>query len=682
MTKAEFLAQLDSCGGDLSQHQVIDYLYSKNPNAMYSDLALALGQYRKTSAASYFSSRFPKEVMKDWSGVKEMGQVYHNAHIPFDLGVFQRSMQVCNAASLNECDTTYCEIPEGGISSLPEMEMWKTGLKTRRMCIANIRTSAQAKKLAQFLINERFQADENVINMFYVMAAIRMLGHKWVLEYDPTTNQPIVSNNPYNMIRGYRYSYMDPLFPQVGNIQNIAGLDMHFLDSFGRGLARSQNPNSIATGSRGEPIFELWVGDDWYRQEVLDNAEWVDKMKSWVDNSILPGYTNMSGRSELVGNFKIKDVPALPRFAESTNGGFAIVQETVEVEIEQGTRSLHNYREFDNAPFQMALILGNNIGKIITRPALTVGIEGKPIHPIAGDGPWEYRNDYDKECNEDLNKPHFRKRYEMGFRLENPDAGQGIIYRAKKFRTRPIDTCNLREVIQITPTNTACNIVQIGCVPTETHPNHFFRESSARKVMCSSAACGDNTIQKITVRREHWDSIAPSENPFTGCRCGDGIKLIISDAEGVEDSVIDGTIVEFFPANVIKTDPVYWVKTVAAIATGKCVTAVVCDDATPNLGVASSCMPLLDAEGAEVANSIVVALDSILDNADVGDTVLVKYYNAANTLLGTIEAEITAANHTLFRYTLEGSDGFGGVGEPATFSCDSFDHVKMTVTLD
>jgi hypothetical protein len=75
-----------------------------------------------------------------------------------------------------------------------------------------------------------------------------------------------------------------------------------------------------------------------------------------------------------------------------------------------------------------------------------------------------------------------------------------------------------------------------------------------------------------------------------------------------------------------------------------------------------------------------VMLDSSL-NCEEGADVTVTYYNAAGTALGSIAAEITAANHNTFTYTLDAGSNVGGIGEPADLSETSFEGaVRITVT--
>jgi hypothetical protein len=658
LTKAQWIAQVEECGGDLSKDDLINLIFKDGPNVLWSDTVKQL-HVQNYGIYNQLMALFPHRVWADWSGVDELEKTYHAAYIPFDMSIFQRSMQVCDPDSLNECHTDYCEIPKGGISNRPPLEMYKTGFKTKPMCIANIRTSSQARQIARMIVEERFSVDEQVMNAFYTMAVIRMLGHKWILEYEKLadgTIRPVANSNPYNILGGYRYNFMNPLFPQVGNINNIMPLDFYFLDSFGRALTNARNPNFIAKGSRNEPIFELWYPDDMYHQEIIDNPEFVEKCKCYFKANelmpYLPGYTLDVPDREVIGNFAFRSMPNIPRFAESTMGGLTVVQPYTTVEVDHGVRPLHNHREWDNAPFYLTVAIGKGAGEILTRPALTTGIEGRPIMPIDGSGQWIYRNDYDKECNEDLNMPHFRKRYEMGFRMLNPDASWGFISRAKNFRIRPINTCNLKPIFSVTPVQTNCEILTIGCNPLNDRvSNNIIEGGDMRKVLCQSEICGSDTILRLTFRRENVDAIAVDQNPLGSCACGDDVTLLVGPDNGAGPTEqVQATLIEYIRPNMVNVGPIWYVELAAPLTAGFCVKGVVCEDETPTVGRVVFCQDNNDDPDLGV-NKIRMGLDSKL-SCDLGDNVTITYYDADNVSLGTKAGTLASVNHETLIYEI------------------------------
>ena len=663
LTKAEWLAQIEDCGNDLSQDELVNLVFADGPNALWRDTIEQMKLVYPTSMYNYLTGLFPTRVWNDWQGVTELGTRYHAAHIPFDMSIFQRSMQICDPASQNECRTDYCTLPKGGISAIPELEMYKTGFKTEPMCIANIRTSARAKQIAEAIVNERFQTDEQVMNIFYTMALIRMTGHKWVLEFEKSGNDviPIADSNPRNALGGFRYSFMNPLYPVAGNLENIMPLDINFLKYFGSSLTDSRNPHFISTGPRGEPIFELWYPTDWYQQEILDNKEFIDRNKFTMKIPPLNGST-LNPEREVVGNFSMRSVPGLPRFAESTEGGLTVVQPMTPVDVDQGHEHIYNYREYRNAPFILIQMLGKNPGEILTRPAINVGIEGRPIMPITGNGDWVYWNEYDSVCNPDKNMPHFRRRYEMGFRALNPDASWGMIARAKKIRLIAPNTCDLQPVFKVVPSKQDCSILTVGCNPLNKRvPNNITGDSKVRQVQCSSKACGDsdNLLYQIKITKENQDSIAPNQSPLGTCVCGSTIQVHIGDADGDTTKVRAATLVDIYRPNMVNPNWTAVIKLASALTGAECIQSVGCPDATPTYGLVVACADHSE-DDTIPANGLRVVLDSTL-NCNAGANVTVGFYDADGVLIDSaIAGTISSVDPITKTYVIATSEsGFG-----------------------
>lgn len=572
-------------------------------------------------------------------------------------------MQICSPGDASECQTDFCEIPEGGISHLPPLEMYRTGVKTKPYCIANIRTSRQALQLAEKLVNERFAYDEMMASSFYTMAAIRMIGHKWVLSYTLDANGnpvPTVNNNPYNALQGYSYSYMDTLFPQPPDLDKVLPLDLRFLDQFGRALTNSGNPNYLTTGPRGEPIFQLWYPEDWYRTEILDLPEYKELMKYTMKVNMLPGYTNAPNgmESEIIGNFVFRQMQQLPRFAESTKGGLTVIQDLVEVPVDAGNRALYNYRQRDNAPFGMAVALGKGIGNILTRPTLTTGVEGRPILPIGqsltGADSWIYRNPYDKVCNPQENMPWFEKRVEIGFKQTNPDAGWGFIFRMKNFRVRPTNICDLRPKLVIAPVESSCTILQIGCNPKNVAPmaeNQIIKQDETRTILCNGKICGSTTIYALEFTGENIDALAVNQNPLP-CGCGDHVQVLVNDENGAPVSTQDGTLIHFQRPN-LSIGATWLVQITTPLNAGECIHAVVCVPNNNTTVLVSECED--STIDPDLTNTKLRLTTTTLLDAAVGDTVHVKWWageGGTGSLLGSLPATISIKDDDTYTVTV------------------------------
>jgi len=664
-TAEQWLEDLASCG--TSNNELVNLVYGDGPLSLWSGMVKEMHE-KRPGIQNYLQGIFPTIQWDDWQGMSEQGKIYHPPSLPIDFSMFQRSGLICNPSDQNECLTDYCTIPEGGISELPELEMFKTGFRTQRRCMANIRTSAIAKQVAEYIVNERFQVDENVMRTFYTYAMIRMIGHKFTLEYtlgDNNTIIPIANDNPYNPMQAFRYGYMKQLFPAAGNLNNILPLDMSILDMFGRRLAQASNQNAIAKGPRGEPIFELWTTGDFYKQEIIDNGEQIERMKYTMPAKLFPGWVQAGAvESEIIGNFRITEMDSLPRFAESTEGGLTIVQDYRNVAVDSGTRPLYNYREFANAPFALTVMLGKNVGNILTRPTITTGIEGRPIQPISGDpgADWVYWNHPEivdgKDCNPELNMPYFKKRYELGFKPKNPDASWGFLHRTKAFRMRPLQNCDLNPVFAITPDKATCNVVQIGCNPhNEVVSNNIIDMSNGlRKVLCQAKSCGSATQHRLTILRENWDSIAPDQNPLQDCACGDTITVLIGDEDGLVVKERAATIVDYYRPKVGFPNPVFVVNLASALAAGECIRSIACRDATPTSSTVVNCVDSSEDDDLS-ADQVRIVLDGILAGKNVGSSATLTYYDAEGTSLGTKSVTIVSIDNDTTTYVVEAGSG-------------------------
>lgn len=678
-TLAQWRAEVEACGGRIEDSDIINLVYADSPNAMF-DNAVKIKQLSDVhSAYRYFSQFLPVKQFADWNGITEIGEEYHRPYVPIDFSMFQQTMLDCSPDTMDECDTNYCEIPEGGITKLPEHKMYKWGYKTKRSCIANYRTSGKILKLAQEIINTRFAVEEAAINSFYLYAVLSLLGHKFTLELDDN-GRPVENSNPYNFVAAYRYAYMQQKFPAASDLNNISPLALQTLDDLGYGFAQAGRvKDAIGYGSRGEPLYELWVPNDWYRNEILNNPEHQERTKYFVKPQDLYGYRPIGKTApperETIGNFIIKEMNMMPRFAESTKGGITMIQQFNEIDADIGTRPIMNYREFRNAPFGVAMILGKDMGNILTRPNLNTGVEGLPISPITGgltDNQWKYRNEYDKECNFDQNKPYWTKRFELGFKLNNADASAGFIFRMQRPRIRPINTCDLQPIFKVTPVETSCDVLTIGCNPPPMANNNIMEpQTDVRRVKCSAAVCGDSAglIYRLRIVREDIDSITKNGEPLQGCGCGDEIQVLINNEDGETVKERKATILEYVRPNVVNVEPVYFVRLASALSAGECIAFITCKDASPTSATVVACNDNSDDEDIPVG-TVVFYLDSPLP-CGVGADVNIVYKNAAGSNIGAVvEGTIVEIEAETLRYTIESDDETGLPGGTAAFNCN------------
>lgn len=610
-------------------------------------------------AYNYFREFFNTAVWPDGQGLDEVREYATDAYIPFTFSHFIRQMKICDPSLANECDTDYCQIPEGGRGTLPGLHFYKWGFETPRSCIANIRHIRAYQYWAKRVLQARESVDNQVMNMFFTMAGIQTAGHKYILQgmTNPSPGGglvPIPNGNPRNPFRKYAYNYMEELFPAVTDPNKIMPLTLNVLDELARYWTFFMPGNHVAVGDRGQYIWEIWTSEDFYLEHYYDNPDYAEKIKATMPAKMFPGFSLFDNERTVLGNWVGRTVPMLPRFTESTEGGLIAVDSHEAVDIEVGQEWVGGL-EYQNAPIGLALIPSKKQGTIFTRPDLTTSGDGFPILPITGAGPWRIRNDYDKECNKDLNKPYSQKRYEMGFRMDDPDGGTAILYRRRNFRTSPINECDLMPIARKTPNTVDCPVTTIGCGDTRVRQSDSITQTDfSTRVECYMPACStaaDNAapyLYRIQIKRQ---ANQPDFNSL-GCACGSTIVGIIHNEAGAfvrqQDFIVKDNSLQF-PYGY------YFLETNTKLAVGECIVAVICQDATPDLGNVVSAWDNTMEGFEDLPNGTVRYMtDSVLSCTE-GDDVIVTFKDASGATLGTINATISEADPEHFLYTIAGT---------------------------
>lgn len=645
MTNQEFQAVLEACNWR-SPEAVSKLVTSSYTNVKFNDkvderiIADELGAY------NYFGGLFGKDVWPDGQGMDEIREYYVDPHIPFSFSYFVRQMEICDPNLADECRRDRCQVPEGGRGTLPPFRFFKWGFETPRDCIANIRSIHNFRYWAMKIIRGRELIDQQVMNMFYTMAGIYTAGHKIVMQGVRDANGNLIlapNSNPRNPLRGGLYNFMEEKFPQPTNLNDLLPLTLDTLEPAARYWSYTNSSYRTATGPRGEAIYEIWTPDDWFRQEQLKNPDRVKQTSMLMPNKLFPGWVlQPDGQREVVENWAAKVMPWLPRFAPTADGRIIPVDNKVGVDIEVGKEYLFS-NEFDNAPIGIAVVVSGKQGTILSRPALTTSGAGFPIQPITGDSPWRIRNDYDKECNPDLNMPYSQKDYEMGFRMDDPNAATAFLYRRSVFNMRPVNDCDLAPIFTVSDPDVACPITTIGCQVTKIRENNSIVDPGVYKpVECTAAACGNTGSSpyyyNIKIQRK---ANQPEFNSLQ-CECGSNVKLFVHDDEGEFLREQIGTVHSTFQGFPYAR---YMISTTTALAEGECIRGIACDDDTPLQGNVIDAYDLEDGD-------VTVILSSYIACDNVGDDVQVRYYDASGAVLGTIAAEIVSFEPTTATYVL------------------------------
>lgn len=666
LTNEQFVAALKACNYS-DEGQVKKLITSTHTPHHFNNTVLEK-HYVEDGCYDYFSNFFGTEEMPDGVGQDYYRESYFAPRIGIDFSRFIRTMQICDPAAADECTNHYEQLPEGGRGTLPPIEMYKWGVQTPRQCIANMRHIRDFRQWAERLVKGWHATDEQIMNMFYMFAALRLSGHKVVLQ-GIRDNQdggvyPHPNNDPKNPFMGFLHNYMQPMFPSVIDADLIVPLEMQTLEQLARYWAHSKMGNAIGTNSRGDSIYEFWYPEDWFRQYALQNPEYFTAIRETMPAKLLAGYSLMNGgdsAKEIIGNWAMRTMPCLPRFAESTEGGLVPIDNFVTEEVEVGTRALFAGRSWMNAPFLLAMMPSPQAGKIIYRPDLTTSAEGYPIKPILGRGGWVIRNDFDKDCNYELNQPYTERRYELGFRMDDPDASMAIIFRNTVFRQRAANECDWAQNVQVAPI-THSNFNLVAGTNLRRAPQHVTAKDydEAVYIECDGWACGDpdGLLHRLKFTRKPEN---PGYLPFSNCGCGADIKLVVVDLEGNQRE-IDGVVTETSAAYGNWPDSILWVTIEEALEAGEAIKYAYCE---ADQNEDENALPFTLAENefavescTEVANDdLQLLLRDALAFPEDADEIVLTYYNALGEVIGTETVTEVTANSGRDLITVGGVGG-------------------------
>ena len=661
MTNAAFQAILAGC--NFSDPEQVSKLIAQRYTSQKIDELVTTRHMGCYDGFGYFSNFFPVKTWQDGQGQTELREVYHHPRVPYSFNYFMRTMQVCDPNTANECVTQYCDIPEGGYGNLPQLEMYRWGLKTHRECVANIRHIRDFGSWSKRIVQSRFYVEQQIMQMFYTLAAIRTCGHKMVLETARDADgllQPLVDSSNRNPLGGYAHSYMEPLFPAVGNPANIVPLSIDVLEQLARRWSIFCNDNHVATGVRGEKIWEFWYPDDWYKTEGIDNPDIMEKLKYTMPNKLFAGYNPTgTGEREVIGNWAMRAMPGLPRFGLGCDGGLVPIDMHVEEDIEIGKEAVES-SAWQQAPILMAIAPSPSMGTIMVRPDLNTDARGNSIMPIMGNGGWIVRNDYDATCNPELNMPYHQKRFEMGFRLEDPNAAIAFLFRARKFRIRGINECDFQPMNDVLAKTTGCPATErIGCQDNRrTHGESITTLDTSKYVLCHTVSCGASGVQgQSTYQVElEWKGNRVGFNHLD-CACGSTVSIAVYDCNGDLLRIQDAVVQDMLPHGT-SPRPIIWLRTVTLGTDDcdECIKGIMCQDADPLVATVTNAWTAADKPTCPTFTGITWRLGAPI-NCNAGDNVDVKYYDVNDVLLDTVVgAVIAVANPQTQTYQITSAD--------------------------
>ncbi len=667
MTAEEYLEQLAAC--DFAQsNQVSKLITSSYTNVGFDAKVLEYQLTNPLGAQNFFAGFFGTEVWADGQGDDRIREYATDPYIPTTFSHFVKQVQLCDPNTGDRCNQDFCQIPEGGRGTLPPQQWYTWGFETPRTCIANFRHIRDFQYWGARTVRGRAMIDEKIMYQFYVFAALRTAGHKYTLNGTETNGMLTyaANTNPRGKSQYGSFNFLQDNFPAVTNPNTLMPLTYPFLEALARRFEAIPEGNAVGKNSRGGDVFEIWYPDDFWQENVLTNPDYMNSLKYTMPNSLFAGYSLKPGDAEIIGNWKFRIMPNLPRFAPTADGQVVEVQTHIEVPIEVGNEPLPSI-EWMNAPIGVAMMVHGRQGTILTRPTLSHSIDGIPIQPISSNTGWVFNNEYDPTCNRLKNMPFSYKSYNMGFRIEDPNAATAFLFRRRLFAMQPIANCDLQPMVLTTPYNNTCPISTVGCQDGKERVSDNITqiENPPLAVNCFTVECtnaGGTTLVRIKInRRTHQEDFNS-----LGCGCGDAVTLYVYDDEGVYLRQVQGIV-----RSTMKGFPYaeYLIQVAnGAIDTeaGECVKRIICADSAPlNANAIASYDSTI--EGYEDVVGLVVTLDAPI-GCEVGDDVFVRYYDENGLVLATVSgASVTIVEFDIDSntYRITGDAGLKALGNPA-----------------
>jgi hypothetical protein len=228
-------------------------------------------------------------------------------------------------------------------------------------------------------------------------------------------------------------------------------------------------------------------------------------------------------------------------------------------------------------------------------------------------------------------------------------------FRARKYRTKPINECDFQPVYQVDPADVCPGGTTIGCEDNKRkHQPEITTLDMSKYVEVSAVTCGaeDGGESRYRIQVE-WKGNRPNFNQLD-CECGAEVLLYIYDENGDYDRQQVGVIDDVLPHNISPT-PVMWVKT-TTLAANECIKGIDCndDDATANVDMywESADRPDCDAFA-----GLLFHVDVPLE-CETGDNVTISLYNSSGVLIDdAITGTIADGNPQNRLYQITSVDG-------------------------
>lgn len=647
MTPEQYKTFLENC--DYSETNDIVTLINNTYTAQAFREELLLRQVNDPSNISaMFSRMWEMETFPDGIGDRRMTEIYTPPRFSSGFNMFQYDDETCDDdwTDLTRCQWCYEDIKSGGVMSM-ESRIVRRAAKTRPICLENIRSKPKFQQWVRFHLEDRYAWETQAAADFINLVLLRTAGHKILLEKDhPRANQEPQSPLPMFPSTFLKEFFVKPVNPE----DNLLALSIPLLNVLAQNMQdRAMFAGAkVATGVRGEPIYDAFIDSDMYWTLLIQNPDWAEKMKYTMPEKLFSGYN--SGRydnleRQVVGNFAFRTNINLPRFAiNSATGGLIMVQPTRDIDTENGEIPVIN-EDWSLAPIGMLVIPSPNQTRLLARPG--INIPDIPLTMLEGLNEWTYWNKYDKECNEEENIFHFRYKMRRGWEPKRPDEALVILYRRPAMANYLQNTCNvlpMREVAALTGCTDA-SLLDPACeLAGRRNVEADITEAmaDADTVRCSAETCGSETLLKIKI-------------PFVNGRVG-GVIDVVCDATVLlglsDDSQITGTLVDNSLAGTrYAQQGIYYVEIAEALDEGVCVEWIMATDGTGNVAPVVACIDSTTDEELDAGEIIIFISGGPLFNIGTGDAFSMAF-NSGSAKTGTV----TAIDNTNLKYTLDFTD--------------------------
>lgn len=514
-------------------------------------------------------------------GALPRNRVYHPPYLPTGRQNFQNDALPQNdwvaedGASPGNSNCVFCyqEIPFGGYST-QEAKIVRRDYRTPQVCARDVASSSGYLEYADMITQSRVVAEQTAMYDFRNWIMLETSAHKILLE----SGSPFAAQNPAQAVQAlYPESFNDPngLFPQITDPEAIQPLSYQFLQLIYNYIGWDYQFERLAADGQRGSIFELYVDNDWYYNEVLNNPQWTETMRYREPMALFFGQNPdsrlyPSGQAEVLGNWRFVIDSTLPRYALTVDNGIVEVQKYTTITTENGVEAVLN-RDWLNAPFGVAFLKNRFAAELLSQPAITTN-QGIAIPDVQRTNwlPW---NEYDPLCNPEKLKPFWKFHFRMGYMPREPWMGIAVLYRRELIETPGRPACSLQPLNCVTPVTNDCDDLNGPCGNRESLQASITRTVQGTDVIWDHTECGGD--QYVTVQTRFQTGQADN---VISCDCGGSVLVTYSDGTSQLATLLNTRYASsYFPFNQYFLD----LGDGNSVPVDECITLIQCVDETP-----------------------------------------------------------------------------------------------------